>query len=344
MSKVIRMTIELIGTLPPEIRDKILIKFSTEEILNIGRDKAGEYVWWRKCHKTVDQAIKYGNLIGMKYLIDLKYWTGQNHLGMHSNNIIDGVDYINMLLLAIDNRHLNIVKYFIEECGINVNIDHGYLLMNSIVSGSLEIIKYFFENGANIEMFIDIFISDLINSKLRISIEMLEYFVGQGADLHHYADAIYKNSAINRNSEIANYFVKKNMVIDIISCNNRIAEHNAEIDSIKKDLIRHDAYIHKCCSSSALLSIIPYLDVITLKYFIDYSDDIHEYIDKIFRGSVNLGNSEIVNYLIKQNLVDIHDHIDMSLHHNALFGPLNDIHYESESDMIIEYDNMIIDK
>jgi len=313
MSKIIRVAIDLIETLPQEIRDMILMKFSTKEILSIGRDKVGEHVWWKKCHETVDEAVRYGNLKLIKYLIELKYWTVARHFFLPYNAIIGGVDYINILLISIDNGHLHIIKYFIEDHSVNVNIDHSLLLHRSVDSCNLEIIKYFFENGADIEMYIDIFIYKLINSNMHISIEMLEYFVEKGADLSQYADEIYEHRAIHRNFEISNYFIDKNMVIDIIDCNDRITEYNDKIESTKKDLIGHDKYIHKCCSSGELLKIIHHLDVVTLKYFIDNSDDICDYIDNIFRVSVKVGNSEIVSYLIKQNLVDINEHTDLPL-------------------------------
>jgi hypothetical protein len=127
----------MIKSLSHENKIIILMKFSTKEIRSIGKDGVPEYVWWRKCHETPEEAAKAGNLIGMIYLLD-------------NTKIMDSIDYIGILLIGIEYGHLQIVRYFIEECGINVDIDSGYLLLHSVKSGHLPIVEYLVGKGANV--------------------------------------------------------------------------------------------------------------------------------------------------------------------------------------------------
>jgi ankyrin repeat protein len=195
MYNIRRMSIKLNKKLPQEINDMILMKLSTRDIRRIGRDRISDYVWWRKCHGTIEEAVREGNLIGVKYLI-------RDHLKTR----MEKVEFITILFQSIDNGHLHIFKYLIEKYEVNINIDNCYLLIRGIKSGHLDIVKYIVEKGADIHV--------LDNYALQLSaeynhIEIFKYLIERGADIYSYADYILLLSAANGHLEFVKYLVEQ---------------------------------------------------------------------------------------------------------------------------------------
>ena len=84
--------------------------------------------------------IKIGKLNYIKYLIK------------HNYDIFKEYEsFDNALLVAIILGHLDIVKYFIEEQGTNININHNQALGYAAKNGHLDVVKYLVEEK-NIEV------------------------------------------------------------------------------------------------------------------------------------------------------------------------------------------------
>jgi ankyrin repeat protein len=147
-------------------KDTELLKLSFDEIHELGKDNVSEYVWLLKKDKTIEDAVKNDNLIGLKYLVEecnVKIPDKEEALQIAAENgYIDIVEYLiendadinacNDIALrsSVEKGHLNVVKCLIKH-GANVtNSDTEYCsVMLSAANGQLDIIQYLVDNCVN---------------------------------------------------------------------------------------------------------------------------------------------------------------------------------------------------
>ena len=119
--------------LPYELEEKILMYLDSDDIYRLVNIHYAipEYVWLRKKHKTVEDAAKAGNIIGLKYLID------------------QGANHTCVLRWCVMCGHLNIVKYLVER-GYQLHVHNDYILRWSVMYGNLDMVRYLVDQGADI--------------------------------------------------------------------------------------------------------------------------------------------------------------------------------------------------
>src|SRR6185436_12998676 len=126
----------LFQDLPLELQDIILSQLDTVDILLLGKRVVSEYVWLRKKDRTITEAAKNGNLVGLKYLVDLG-------ADIHTNNE-------QALRCSAANGHLELVKYLVN-LGADIHADNDRSIYYSASNGHLEVVKYFVDQGADIQ-------------------------------------------------------------------------------------------------------------------------------------------------------------------------------------------------
>jgi ankyrin repeat protein len=117
----------------PSVED-ILISLNSDDICKLGRDNVPDYIWLIKKDKTIEEAAKNGNLIGVKHFIDLG-------TDIHIDNDV-------ALRRSAENGHLFMVKYLVEHYGAAVNATNNEALQVSAKNGHLNVVNYLVEKGA----------------------------------------------------------------------------------------------------------------------------------------------------------------------------------------------------
>jgi hypothetical protein len=208
----------LLEWIPYEIEEKILMYLSPDNIRTIGKDNVSEYVWCRKKHRSIDNAARDGNLIGLRYLAEI---CGDN---IHIYND-------EALRLSAENGHLEIVQYLVGR-GANINLANGYALHYSAGNGHLEVVIYLVEHGANLyakaltisasngHIWIVKYLVEKccvdINSTYALHysadnghLEVVRYLVERGADIHKDKEAALVTSAARGQLEVVKYFIEE---------------------------------------------------------------------------------------------------------------------------------------
>jgi ankyrin repeat protein len=172
----------------------VLINLSSNEIHELGKDKVSEYVWLRKKDKTVEDAAKNGNLIGLTYLVEEckeDIYNKENALEIASENgHLYIVKYLNKQFINIIDRLSKADKdsddyyeYEYAEYIFGFNNTKNRALKLSSKHGYLDIVKYLVEEcNANIQGHDDDYLDD---RPLCISIEhdhfeVVKYLVEKG--------------------------------------------------------------------------------------------------------------------------------------------------------------------
>ena len=92
-----------------------------------------------------------------------------------------------LIMLAIRNGHLEIVKYLVEEKGFDINatyMDENIFLTKAIEDGQLEIVKYLVENGVDINAKDKDGKTTLIKVVENRNLEIVKYLVDNGANVN----------------------------------------------------------------------------------------------------------------------------------------------------------------
>src|SRR6185436_13656480 len=104
----------LIKCLPQCIEDMVVMYLSSDDIQRLGKAYISNYVWLRKKDGTIEEAVKNGNLIGLKYLVE----RCSIDLKLLENSILIGIKYLfekdsintrtyndEVLRLSVEHRH-----------------------------------------------------------------------------------------------------------------------------------------------------------------------------------------------------------------------------------------------
>jgi ankyrin repeat protein len=136
------------------------------------------------------KAVQDGNLGGVKYFV-------KKGADVHST------DY-NYLPLASSYGRLEVVRYLVEDQGVDVNIDSSEALRWACQSGHIEVVQYLVEAGANIHADQDI---SLLRAIQEGHLEIVKYLVEHGANRYVKDDEALEWAKRWHQDAIAKYLV-----------------------------------------------------------------------------------------------------------------------------------------
>jgi ankyrin repeat protein len=182
--------------------------------------------------RQVNNAIITGNLIRLIYLI--------KKFGI--------TNYDNALIISVKYGHLHVIRYLVEDCGTDVNIEEDSILYYSVVIGRFDIIQYLIGHGLRIHDLpmhdIGIALSECIAGR---HIKVFKYLVMHGAAL----DIAIRISIEYGELELIEYLLERGAALDValaasIEVGNLelvkyIVGRGADVHSIHKTTIQHMA-------------------------------------------------------------------------------------------------------
>jgi ankyrin repeat protein len=256
---------------PEEIVDQILLYLSTDDILKLGKENVSEYVWLRKKDKTIIQAYKNKNPIGIKYHLSHSISTDLDdkevfEFAMCEEHIHP--DGKTRIICADHYERLDLVKILLEHHPLYSK--NGFLTSTNLYNYS-PFIKAFPKEG------ISIFYKDtykLIESIINNDIKNVKYLVEeQVVDVYAYNRTIFMIAVQNRSLEIIRY----------LFTNDTVRKESADyISSINYTLLKSAEY--------------GYLDIV--KFLLEQGADIHLNLNNPLSWSAVNNYPEIVNLLL----------------------------------------------
>ena len=145
------------------------------------------------------------------YLDVVKYFIKEHGIDI---NIKDKNDHT-ALILASKNGQIEIVKYLIEEHKIDINIKNkngNTALMEASIEGHIEVVKYLVEHGSDIHIKNIYSRTALILASGRKRIEVIKYLVEHGADINikdEYDSTALMVASKNGQIEIVKYLIEQ---------------------------------------------------------------------------------------------------------------------------------------
>jgi ankyrin repeat protein len=295
-----------------------------------------------KINDVFIQAIRYQNIDIVKFCIK------QNaDIYSHRGRALRNIAYKN---------NLDIMRYLVDECGANIHsLFHKYEILHIAEMGGFNIIKYFVEEkGIDIQPF---YIDILKSCARRGHLNMIQFCVEKGANLYTPNNDILHWSAIVGKLDITKYYLENN---DIIKNSDRITtthlysenEKMAYIDNYIVDVKKIYKEIFDALVLTAKfgrLNVMKYYmkyfsgkyiedDKIPFKFFKETFKDIspgsvssvkysiHININKPFKESIESGKISVIRYLVKQG-ADIHTNIDETLQYSIIKNHINVVKY-----------------
>ena len=213
-----------------------------------------------------NMACIYGNLDIVKYLVKKGLWVFINNdtlLKLYKNKYFDILKYLieikkcdcnEIIYKSCGDGNLDMVKYLVEEQGLDIHIENERILYVACCNGHLDIVKYLVEKGAKIYKKRKPILCDVCKSnnlevlkylveerKYSIHMEndlplrnackygyynlnMVKYLVEQGADIHVNNEEPLNNACYKNDLDIVKYLVENGADIHV---NNEEALHNA---------------------------------------------------------------------------------------------------------------------
>lgn len=113
----------------------------------------------------------------------------------------------NVLLVAVKNGHIDIVKYFVEECNVDIHTQNNAAMKSAIVHRHLDIAKYLMDKGINIPNAIPDYLIDIpvIFGHTDVVIYLIENGVNPNK-ISDYAITVAKDAG---HFEVLNYLKTK---------------------------------------------------------------------------------------------------------------------------------------
>ena len=123
--------------------------------------------------------------------------TENGHLQIVKFFMENGANFGSQVLpSAIKNGHLEIVKYLVEN-GANVNFDRGLALRTAAGNGNLDMVKYLIEHGADVHGVIGEDYEPLITASFKGHLPVVKYLIENGAYVNaNNGDAIRSAAAM----------------------------------------------------------------------------------------------------------------------------------------------------
>ena len=105
---------------------------------------------------------------------------------------------------AIELNEFTIIKYLVENSGVDLHYGEDYILRECAEAGILEGVKYCIEHDANIHASDDY---ALRHASKNNHFDVVKYLVDNGADIHEFRDAALENAIDNENMDMVEYLV-----------------------------------------------------------------------------------------------------------------------------------------
>jgi ankyrin repeat protein len=264
------MTTEgLIESLTPDLQDMILMYLSSDNIRMIGEDNVSDYVWNQKKDRTIMEAILNNNLLGLKHVI--------------ASQGIRKV-YTASLQLSAMLGNLDIIKFLVNRCNMNVNNSDNIVLLLSANHGHLHIVKYLVEIHDTGDVNPNVYNRAIQWAARNGHLNIIEYFIEEsglaGIDIHANFEEALQQSAKHGHLEVVQFLV----------------EHGA-------DIYIENSIIFRFSAMNGHLEVI--------KFLIEYDKNAYKYCEEALFWAANNGHIEVVQYLIEHG-VAFHDKLTLN--------------------------------
>src|SRR6185369_8547242 len=205
---------------------------------------------------SYEYALYIGAVLGSLQVV--KFATEQGDAYAHAKSA---------LCFAAKNGHINVVKYLIEKCNVNIHVSEDVALRISAKNGHLSVVKYLIDSGADIHADND---AALRGAAENGYLHVIKYLLKHGANIHARDDSALCISIIKGHTDIVKYLIDKGA--NIYASEDRALNLSIEYRhlDIVKCLVEHGADINYALYSSIIKG---YLDII--KYLIEKGADIN---------------------------------------------------------------------
>ena len=184
------------------------------------------------------------------------------------------------LHIAIHYKHLNIIKYILNDSLCNIH--HGTLLYLASRYGLIDIVKYLHQHGSDINIFNG---TALMEAAFCNHFEVVRYLVENGADIQ--ISSAISSASTNGNIDIVKYLLSHSPLIKIDPnhwsiCN---AAWNGQLDIVK--------YLHKNGADIHVRNDTPFKNAIqtkhldVIKYLVYHGADINLISDISIKNDVS---------------------------------------------------------
>jgi len=253
--------------------------------------------------KIIGEAIKnkqYDILTNIKYIKGaLRYAIFEGHLDIVKYLIeeagVDIHDTDEILFMTFTNCHYDIFNYLVKM-GADIHDNDNEALQSAIEDGNLEIVKYLIEAGANIHAN-DILINAIMTEESEHHLDIVKYLIEVGADVHTDDDYALKWASECGHLKIVKILIKTGANIH---ANDDKALQEATYNNhlnIVKILIKAGANIHANDDKALQYAVLnERLDII--KYLVKIGANIHANNDYALQFAADFSNLDIIKYLV----------------------------------------------
>ncbi len=226
-------------------------------------------------------ACTYGHLDIVKYLVEKGLYTFINNdtvLNLYQNNYFDILkylinikkcDYNDIIYKSCGDGNLDMVKYLVEEQGLDIHMENERILYIACCNNNLDIVKYLVKHGAKIYKKRKPIICDVCKSN---NLDVLKYLVEERKYSIHMGNDLPLRNACKYgyyNLDVVKYLV----------------EHGADIH------VNNEEPLHNACYKN---------DLDIVKYLVENGADIHVNNEEVLHNACRYTHLDIVKYLIEQ--------------------------------------------
>ena len=214
------------------------------------------------------------------------------------DSLVQKVGSNNLLHSAIQQGHLDIVKYAVEhipkgkEFGADIRSDYGRALTDAAKGGHLDIVKYLIERGADNNDG-----RGLIAAAEGGHIDIVKYFVNAGANIHTNEERSLNEAIKGGHYEVVKYLMEKGADIHV---NNdyplSIAAAYGQIGLVKYLVEEGGANVH-AGDDIALQFAAEYGHLDIVKYLVNAGANIHVNDDQPLKSAERRGHNDIIRYI-----------------------------------------------
>lgn len=231
----------------------------------------------------------------------------------------------NLLHNAAKAGSLDMVKYFIEEEGLDVKgVFHGYnLAERAAEAGHLNVLRYLAEKGADIHTYND---WPLHLAAENGHLDVVKYLLEQGVDIHKHKEGLLHGAAENGHLDVVKYvmgFGCRYVYSDLL-----LAAENGHLEVVKY-LAEQGVDIHAKNEFVLRVAVEHDYNLEVVKYLVEQGADIHADNDGPICDAAREGALNVVKYLVEQG-ADIHACDDYPLRAAKANGYVSVVEYLTE--------------
>lgn len=211
------------NVLPNEILHKIFMYCDSEDIRKWKKyERLDKYTFLKKKDKCPVYAVKSGNIIGLKYLVETGFPIEDDYL-----------------LCAARRGNIGIVKFCVESGVKTLDV----ALINACIYGKIKVVKYLHEMGANVS------VKALLGAAGSGYLDVVKYLVTAGADIHADNDEALKRAAELGNLEVVKYLCE-------LGANINASDYNALVSAFRYNQTGVVSYLLSKCGDHSMIDTI----------------------------------------------------------------------------------------